>query len=119
MENIEMFYQPVPELNTALDYYCKVLGWDEHWREGETTAAVSPVNGNVTLMLDVSTSDSDAPGPILTVDDVQSWVEKRRAQLVGLEEPAQIPGGWWASFADPFGGRIYLIDQSTEQEPTE
>ncbi len=91
MENIEMFYRPVPDLAKALDYYCNVLGWDEHWREGDTTAAVSPADGKVTLMLDVSTSDSDAPGPILSVDDVRSWVRRSEGE-------ADSPGG---ASADP------------------
>ncbi len=111
-----MIYLPVPDLQQALSYYRDALGWTELWREGETTAAIGPSDGDVTLMLDVSVHGTGKSGPMLTVDDVRGWIERRRELLSIAGAPSEIPGGWWASVKDPFGNLTYVIDQSTADQ---
>jgi len=116
MEQIEMVYVPVPDLPQALAHYRDALGWTELWREGETTAAIGPRGGQVTLMLDLDTDGSSAAGPMLSVDDVRSWIDDRRDRLTVVMDPSEIPGGWLAGVEDPFGNLMYVIDQSTANE---
>lgn len=113
MEKIEMVYLPVTDLQQALGYYRDALGWTELWREGDSTAAIGPSDGEVAVMLDLSTTGTEKSGPILTVDDVRRWIDERRDRLSIAKEPSEIPEGWWASVTDPSGNITYLIDQST------
>lgn len=113
-----MFYLPVPNLQQALDHYRDRLGWTELWREGESTAAIGPAGGEVTLMLDVSDDDASMAGPMLTVDSVKDWVEQHGDRVLLAMPPTQIPGGWLASVEDPFGNMTYVIDQSTADQPS-
>jgi len=113
METIKMYYQPVPDLDQALEFYCGELGRVEQWREGHNTAAVAPVGSSSGLMLDVSTADTDKPGPILRVENVRKWLQQRSGRVLVAEEPAEIPGSWWAAVEDSRSGRLYVIDQST------
>ena len=113
MTAVEFLYLPVPELESALAFYRDALGWEEGWREGQTTVALAMPGSAVQLMLDV---DGDAPGagPVMVVDDVRAWISARRDSLEVCREPNEIPGGWWAGFCDPFGNPVYVLDQSTE-----
>jgi predicted enzyme related to lactoylglutathione lyase len=115
MASIDLFYLPVPDLTAALAYYRDTLGWQESWREGDTTAALTPPGGGAQLMIDVDTQGDARPGPIVVVDDARSWIADRDTLKVTLE-PTQIPGGWWAAFDDPFGNAVYVLDQSTAGE---
>lgn len=111
--DLEMFYVPTTDLGASLELY-RALGFTEVWREGENTAAVTLPDGKVQVMLD--TSDGAAPaGLMLTVPSVTEFHASRPESLVPVEEPAAIPGGFWASYTEPGGGTLYVIDQSTDQ----
>ena len=105
-------YLPVPDLTCALAFYRDTLGWAERWREGDTTATVKFPGGSVQLMLDVDTDGTARPGPMLIVDDCRAGLAERDGTFKVVREPAEIPGGWWAAFEDPFGNVVYVGDQS-------
>jgi catechol 2,3-dioxygenase-like lactoylglutathione lyase family enzyme len=107
-------YLPVADMKQALALYRDTLGWEEAWREGETTAALQLPGSEVQLMLDQDDgSGTTAPGPVFEVDSVQAFHAARRDQLRFRSEPKEIPGGFWSAFEDPSGNVIYLLDQST------
>jgi predicted enzyme related to lactoylglutathione lyase len=68
----------------------------------------------VQLMLDAN--DPDAPvGPLFVVDSVKAFHSARAKTLAVVEEPLEIPGGFLATYQDPGGATIYVMDQSTDQ----
>ena len=112
MSTVEFFYLPVPDLQPALAFYREGLGWEEGWREGDTTVSLALPGSAVQLMVDKD-DNTLGPGPVLVVDDVREWIGRRRDTLDVRREPHEIPGGWWAGFCDPFGNAVYVLDQST------
>jgi catechol 2,3-dioxygenase-like lactoylglutathione lyase family enzyme len=107
-------YQPVADMKQALSLYRDTLGWEEAWREGETTTALQLPGSEVQLMLDLDDgSGKAAPGPVFEVDSVREFQAARRDQLRFRQEPNEIPGGFWGAFEDPSGNVVYLLDQST------
>jgi predicted enzyme related to lactoylglutathione lyase len=112
MTALEFLYLPVPELAPALAFYRDELGWEEGWREGETTVALAMPGSAVQLMVDVDAEGRS--GPVFVVDDVRAWITARRDTIDVWLEPNEIPGGWWAGFSDPFGNPVYVLDQSAE-----
>lgn len=119
MATVSFFYVPVPELAPALTFYRDTLGWTEGWREGDHTVALTMPGVEVQLMVDVDTERVGRPGPMLLVDDVRTWIDERRAELTVWLEPVEIPGGWWAGFADPHGNAVYVLDQSLDNDSAE
>lgn len=112
---LEILYIPTTSLDASLAYYRDVLGWKELWREGASTAAlVGPDADGIRVMLD---EDPTAPmGPMFVVESV---VREHAALADGVEviaEPAEIPGGWIATYREPGGSVYYLIDQSTDAQ---
>jgi predicted enzyme related to lactoylglutathione lyase len=64
-------------------------------------------------MLDAN--DPDAPsGPIFVVDSVETFHAARPDVLTVIDEPSEIPGGFLATYQDPGGATIYVMDQSTD-----
>ena len=53
-------------------------------------------------------------GPLFVVDSVQTFHEKRPTALDVIEAPAEIPGGFLATYRDAGGMTIYVMDQSTD-----
>jgi len=83
------------------------------WREGDSTITLSLPGTDVQLMLD--SNDPTAPfGPLFVVDSVQTFHEKRPTALDVIEAPAEIPGGFLATYRDAGGMTIYVMDQSTD-----
>lgn len=83
------------------------------WREGDTTVALSLPGTDVQLMLD--SSDPDAPlGPLFVVDSVKDFHATRSETLAVIDEISEIPGGFMATYQDPGGATIYVMDQSTD-----
>lgn len=111
---LELLYLPTTDLAASLDLF-RSLGFTEVWREGDTTASIELAGSGVQIMLDAS-DPAAVPGPMLTVDSVTEFHAARPAGLSVVEEPAEIPGGFLASYDEPGGARLYLIDQSTDQE---
>jgi len=71
-------YQPVDDLPAAVAFYRDVLGLDEAWREGESTAAFRLPGTEVELMLDVPPGDGPewTAGGFYAVDSVNAFMAK-------------------------------------------
>ena len=64
-------------------------------------------------MLD-STDPDAAAGPIFVVDSVEKFHLALPSQLAVVDEPAEIPGGFIATYRESGGTTLYVLDQSTE-----
>jgi catechol 2,3-dioxygenase-like lactoylglutathione lyase family enzyme len=110
---LEFLFAPTADLRASLALYRDALGFTEVWREGDTTVALSLPGTDVQLMLDAN--DPSAPfGPLFVVDSVEAFHATRPELLNVIEEPAEIPGGFLATYQDPGGATIYVMDQSTD-----
>jgi predicted enzyme related to lactoylglutathione lyase len=113
---LEFIYTPVSDMAAALALYRDELGWEEAWREGESTVSLKLPGTDVQLMLDATDPDAGgAVGPIFVLDDVKRFFAERPAGLRASGDPAEIPGGFLATLQDPSGNTIYVMDQSTEE----
>ena len=53
-------------------------------------------------------------GPLFVVDSVEAFHAVRPEGLAVVEEPGEIPGGFMATYQDPGGATIYLMDQTID-----
>jgi catechol 2,3-dioxygenase-like lactoylglutathione lyase family enzyme len=110
---LEFLFVPTSDLKTSLALYRDGLGFTEAWREGDATVALVVPGSDVQIMLD--SHDPTAPiGPLFVVDSVQTFHAGRPESLIVLEEPNEIPGGFMATYQDPGGATIYVMDQATD-----
>ena len=110
---LEFLFAPTSDLKASLALYRDGLGFTEVWREGDTTVALALPGSDVQLMLDAN--DPSAPvGPLFVVDSVQAFHGARPESLAVLEAPSEIPGGFLATYQDPGGAILYVMDQSTD-----
>jgi len=111
---LEFLLIPTRDMKASLALYRDSLGFTEMWREGDETVAISLPGSEVQLMLDAH--DPDAPlGPVFVVDSVERFHAAHPEALAVVEEPSEIPGGFQATYQEPGGATIYVIDQSTDQ----
>jgi len=110
---LEFLLVPTRDLRAALALYRDGLGWQEAWREGETTVSLTLPGTDVQLMLDATAPDAPF-GPIFVVDSVQDFHAGRPSELRVTQEPEAIPGGFLAMFEDQSGNAIYVMDQSED-----
>jgi len=110
---LEFLYVPTRDLNAALALYRDGLGWQEVWREGESTVSLTMPGTEVQLMLDASDPDA-ASGPIFVVDSAHDFHTGRPSELRISVEPEAIPGGFMATYEDQSGNTIYVMDQSQD-----
>ncbi|NRQ30855.1 VOC family protein [Nonomuraea sp. NN258] len=111
---LEFLFVPTSDLKASLALYRDGLGFTENWREGDTTVALALPGTDVQIMLDAH--DPEAPvGPVFIVDSVEDFHAARPQALAVLEAPTEIPGGFQATYQDPGGATIYVMDQSTDQ----
>jgi catechol 2,3-dioxygenase-like lactoylglutathione lyase family enzyme len=108
---LEFLYVPTRDLRAALALYRDGLGWQEAWREGESTVSLALPGTEVQLMLDATDPDA-AFGPIFVVESVHDFHTGRPSELRISMEPEAIPGGFMATFEDQSGNTIYVMDQS-------
>lgn len=112
---LEFLFIPTSDLNASLALYRDGLGFTELWREGGATVALTLPGSEVQVMLDAN--DPQAPaGPIFVVESVTDFHAKRPEALSVIEEPADIPGGAMATYQEPGGAVLYILDQSTDAE---
>jgi catechol 2,3-dioxygenase-like lactoylglutathione lyase family enzyme len=112
---LEFLYAPTRDMEASLALYRDELGWEEAWREGDSTVTLKIPGSDVQLMLDAIEGDAEtAFGPIFVVDDVRRFHAERPRGLRVTSEPQIIPGGYLATFADPSGNTIYVMDQSLD-----
>ncbi len=110
---LEFLFAPTADLDASLALYRDTFGFQEMWREGEATVALSLPGTDVQLMLD--SNDPSAPfGPLFVVDSVLAFHEKRPDGLQVLEGPAEIPGGLLATYLGAGGMTIYVMDQAAD-----
>ncbi len=110
---LEFLFVPTSDLSASLALYRDGLGFTERWREGDATVALALPGADVQLMLDAN--DPDAPlGPLFVVDSVEAFHAAIPETLAVVEEPSEIPGGLMATYQDPGGATIYVMDQSTD-----
>jgi catechol 2,3-dioxygenase-like lactoylglutathione lyase family enzyme len=113
---LEFLLIPTSDLKASLALYRDGFGFSEVWREGDATVALSLPGSDVQVMLDAN--DPDTPvGPLFVVESVEAFHSARAASLTVISEPAGIPGGVMATYKDPGGATIYVMDQSTEAAP--
>jgi catechol 2,3-dioxygenase-like lactoylglutathione lyase family enzyme len=112
---LEFLYTPTRDLQASLALYRDELGWEEAWREGESTVSLKVPGSDVQLMLDaVEDNAGSAFGPVFVLDDLRRFDAERPRQLRATSEPQEIPGGYLATYQDPSGNTIYVMDQSLE-----
>jgi catechol 2,3-dioxygenase-like lactoylglutathione lyase family enzyme len=110
---LEFLLVPTSDLKASLALYRDGLGYTEMWREGDSTVALALPGSDVQLMLDAS--DPHAPlGPLFVVGSVEAFHASRPETLAVIEGPSEIPGGYLATYRDPGGATIYVMDQSTD-----
>ena len=110
---LEFLFIPTSDLNASLAFYRDGLGFTETWREGNATVALALSGTDVQIMLDAN--DPDAPlGPLFVVDSVDAFHTARAETLAVIQAPSEIPGGYLATYRDPGGATIYVMDQSTD-----
>ena len=83
------------------------------WREGDATVALALPGSEVQLMLDSHDPDAQM-GPLFVVDSVEAFHASRPDGLVVIEAPGEIPGGFMATYQDPGGAILYVMDQATD-----
>lgn len=113
---LTFLYQPVKDLAASVAFYRDVLGLDESWREGDTTAAFALPGTEVELMLDVPPDDGPAwgAGGFYAVESVEKFVaEHPEIQWVG--GVIDVPGGHSAAFLDPSGNCVHLLDEDAPE----
>jgi catechol 2,3-dioxygenase-like lactoylglutathione lyase family enzyme len=112
---LEFLYTPTRDLQASLALYRDELGWEEAWREGESTVSLKVPGSDVQLMLDaVEDNAGSAFGPVFVLDDLRRFDAERPRRLRATSEPEEIPGGYLATYQDPSGNTIYVMDQSLE-----
>jgi catechol 2,3-dioxygenase-like lactoylglutathione lyase family enzyme len=98
-------YAPTTDLAASLAFYRDTLGLAEAWREGDSTVVFQLPDSDVQLMVSV---DPGVGGPIYLVDDVKAFLAAHPE--LGAE-PLEIPDGTMATFTDPAGNSISVLDQ--------
>jgi catechol 2,3-dioxygenase-like lactoylglutathione lyase family enzyme len=110
---LEFLFIPTADLSATLALYRDQLGWQEAWREGDATVVLTMPGTEVQLMLDAN--DPSAPmGPLYVVDSVQDFHAGRPSGLKPDAGPDAIPGGYLATYTDPAGTTLYVMDQSED-----
>lgn len=111
---LAFLFTPTSDLEASLALYRDGLGFSEVWREGDATVALALPGTEVQLMLDAH--DPAAPaGPLFVVDSVEAFHASRPEALAVVDGPSEIPGGLLATYRDPGGAVVYVMDQSTDQ----
>jgi catechol 2,3-dioxygenase-like lactoylglutathione lyase family enzyme len=114
---LEFLYTPVKDLQSALALYRDALGWEEAWREGDSTVSLKLPGTDVQLMLDEA--EAGEVGPLFVVENVERFHADRPRGLTTRAEPQEIPGGFLVTYADASGNAIYVMDQALESSGAE
>jgi len=111
---ISVITLPVDDVERAIDFYTKKLGWDKTMdvaMEYGRWVTVQPKGGQASLTLSKYTPDDGMTskpggnsGVIIEVDDVYKSCDQLKKAGVQLEsEPTTQPWGGWAQFKDSEG----------------
>lgn len=110
---LTFLYHPVTDLDAAVTFYRDVLGWDEAWREGTSTAAFAVPGSPVQVMLDASGADEGGPSGFYEVEDLDAFHADHRDSVSWVELPQDTPPIRFASFTDP-AGILFRIFQNVD-----
>ncbi|MEW4326946.1 VOC family protein [Rossellomorea marisflavi] len=113
MEKMVYLYHPVDDLKQALTFYRETLGYEEAWREGKHTAALTIPGSTVRLLLEEDEKEL-GPGAVFLVNSVDEFHLEKNGTLTCLKEPFDIPPGRYAVYQDPSGNALRIIDFSNE-----
>lgn len=109
--HLRFFALPAPDLDAACAFY-QALGMDIAFAD-EGVAGISIPGTDTRFLLD---PDITAPAPILVVDDVVDFFEQNRDRLTFIGEPFAIGPGMMASFTDPGGTVVRVMDDTTSND---
>jgi len=109
---LTFLYQPVTDLKASIALYRDALGFEESWREGDSTVAFRLPGTEVELMLDVppGTGPQWGAGGFYAVDNVDEF--RRAHPDLDWQGEIDMPDGKGATFLDPSGNTVHLFDQS-------
>lgn len=111
---LNFLYHPVENLEKSVVFYRDVLGWDEAWRMGETTAAMTIPDSEITVMLDIGDPyEHGSSSGFFQVDDIDVFYEEKRDRMDFVVEPMDLPPIRYAAFIDP-DGNLFRIFTETE-----
>jgi len=110
----------VKDLDRAIDFYTKKLGWektmDEPMGEGMRWVTVAPAGGQTafTLSADSERGKPGSTGVVLEVDDVYKAHETLSKAGVEFDDPPRTePWGGWAMIKDSEGNILGLHSGAT------
>jgi len=123
MNPVVHFEMPAKDRKRMADFYEKTFGWKMQMFGEEmgnyvlvsTTETDDKGNpkapGAINGGFFERTDDNTAPSVVIGVDDIKAHVKKvTEAGGKVLNEPIEIPGiGWYASFIDPEGNRVSML----------
>ena len=113
---LEFLFAPTSDLNASLALYRDGLGFSEVWREG---GRPSPYRYRAPTCSSCSTPVPLMPRSARSSSSTMSTPSTQpvRGTLTVIEEISEIPGGFMATYQDPGGVTIYVMDQSTDSAP--
>ncbi|WP_442598789.1 VOC family protein [Neobacillus sp. D3-1R] len=106
----------VPDLQEAIHFYTKVLGFEINKQYGPKI--VTLMHGELPIVLEESETSSHnqesyKPGVVLALKtgDIYQTVEKLKEHKVSfiIDEPTSCPPGKFISFRDPFGNVLEYL----------
>lgn len=106
----------VPNIQEAIDFYTRVLGFEVNKQYGPKI--VTLVHGNLPIVLEETEqstykSDTTASGVVLALstDDINQTVSSLKEHKVYfiMDEPTKCPPGQYIRFRDPFGNILEYL----------
>lgn len=111
LRKIDCVMVRVPELSAAADYYTRVFGLRELWRD-EVSVGLALPDTDAEIVLHTTDLPADRSVHYL-VDDVPAAVADCLAQGCTLREPPfDIAIGRCAVLTDPYGNTLSILDTS-------
>ena len=102
-------YHPVNDLKESLSFYRDTLGYEEAWREGENTVALTIPGSDVQMLIEDDEHEL-GPGGVFQIESVDGFYQENKQNLTFVKEPIDIPPGRYAIYKDNSGNPIRIID---------
>ena len=106
---IDCLQIPVPDLDEGLAFYRDQLGHPVVWRS-PTQVGLRIGEGDTEIVLQTERPMVEVDLTVLDVQEAITSLVKAGGSVV--VEPFEIPVGWLAVVADPFGNRLVILDNS-------